>query len=113
MREPKDSDFFVELPGVGVFRYGRRTYGDELRIRAEQLRLMRGLESDPDIELYALMVAVHRVLCVEAPEGWEDLIDLDLTKVDIDKAVELILLLRKKEDFFREDAAQESEAARA
>lgn len=113
MRAPKDSDFFVELPGVGVFRYGRRTYGDQLRIRAEQLRLSREAENDPDIELYAGTIAVHRVLCVEAPEGWEDLANIDLTQVGINKVFELMSLLREKEEFFRQNAAQEGEAARS
>lgn len=114
MREPSDNDFFIELPGVGVFRYGRRTYGDQLRIRAEQLKLARELgDSDPDVALYAGTIAVHRVLCVEAPKGWEDLSVIDLTAVDIDKVFELMALLREKEGSFRAAAKQASEAAGA
>lgn len=113
MRDPKDNDFFVELPGVGVFRYGRRTYGDQLRIRAEQLKLAREVgDEDPDLALYAGTIAVHRVLCVEAPAGWADLATVDLTATGVDQVFELMALLREKEDSFRAGPAQAGQAAR-
>jgi len=110
MRKPKENDFFIELPDVGVFRFGRRTYGDRLNIRAEYLRLVRDLgDSDPDLSMYAAIIATHRVLCVEAPPGWEDLANLDLTapgNVE-DKVFELFALLKEKEDFFRSGGVQD------
>lgn len=112
-REARESDFFVELPSVGVFRYGRRTYGDQLRIRAEQLKLAREVgDDDPDLALYAGTIAVHRVLCVEAPDGWEDLADVDLTAVGVERVFELMALLREKEDSFRASAEPKGKAAR-
>lgn len=104
MREAKESDFFVELPGVGVFRFGRRTYGDRMRIRSEFLRLVRDLgDSDQDLSMYAGMIATHAVLCVEAPEGWEDLAEVDLTAAvsTDDKIFELFALVKQQEDSFR------------
>ena len=41
MRQARESDFFVDLPDVGAFRFGRRTYGDRLKIRSEYLRLVK------------------------------------------------------------------------
>ena len=113
MRGAKDSDFFVELPGVGVFRFGRRTYGDRLKIRAEYLRLVKEFgDDDPDLSMYAAMIASHTVLCVEAPAGWESLADLDLTapgEPEV-KIFELYNLLKDKEDSFRKGDSKSGKA---
>lgn len=115
MRPAKESDFFVELPEVGIFRFGRRTYGDRLKIRTEYLRLVNEFgDSDPDLSLYAAMIATHRVLCVEAPAGWEDLSDLDLVASDNPEAkiFDLYDRLKAKEDSFRLGLAKGSEEKR-
>lgn len=112
MREARDTDFFVELPGVGVFRFGRRTYGDRMRIRAEYLRLVRDIgDDDQDLSMYAGMIATHAVLCVEAPSGWADLADVDLTgSADTDnKIFELFALIKQQEDSFRAGASPKRE----
>lgn len=109
MRQAKDTDFFIELPGVGSFRFGRRTYGDRMKIRAEYLRLTRGFEDeDADLSMYAAIIATHSVLCVEAPKGWEDLAELDLTAPgDAEASVfDLYALLKEKEDSFRRPSAE-------
>lgn len=113
MRSPKDTDFFIELPQVGVFRFGRRTYGDRLRIRAEYLRLVKEFgDEDPDLSMYAAMIASHSVLCVEAPAGWENLADLDLVAPgnNEDRIFELYSLLKDKEDSFRKGDSKSGEA---
>lgn len=115
MRKPSDNDFFIELDGVGTFRYGRRNYGDRIRIRAEFLRLTKGLEiDDDDLTTTAAIVAAHKVLCVEAPPGWEDLETIDMidNPEAEEKVVELFLLLREKEDSFRKGTSQVSTEAR-
>jgi hypothetical protein len=104
MREAKDTDFYIQLPDVGVFRFGRRTYGDRLSIRTEYLRLVREFgDSDTSLSIYASMIASHRILCVEAPDGWEDLTGLDMTSPNDpeEKLFELYELLKAKEDSFR------------
>lgn len=109
MRIAKATDFFIELPEVGTFRFGRRTYGDRLKVRAEYLRLVQETgDADPDLSMYAAIIASHKVLCVEAPAGWESIEDLDmLSGVDTDdKVFELYRLLKTKEDFFREGQPQ-------
>lgn len=112
MRQAKDTDFFITLPDVGVFRFGRRTYGDRLKIRVEYLRLVREFgDSDSALSIYASMIASHSVLCVEAPKGWEDLTNLDMTSpVDPEeKLFELYELLKAKEDSFRRGENKSSE----
>lgn len=114
MRPPKDSDFFLDLPGVGVFRFGRRTYGDRLKIRAEYLRLVKEFgDDDSDLSMYAAMISTHAVLCVEAPDGWESLAELDLVAPgDAEsKIFELYGLLKAKEDSFRKGESKSVEAA--
>ena len=114
MRPAKDTDFFVELPDVGVFRFGRRTFGDRIKIRAEYLKYVREYgEDDLDLTLNAAIVSSHRVLCVEAPAGWEDLEHIDITSTPDgeDKIYQLYSLLKAKEDSFRAQADEGSEGA--
>lgn len=113
MRLPKDTDFFVELPGVGTFRFGRRTYGDRLKIRAEYLRHVGSFgDDDADLSMFASIIAAHKVMCVDAPKGWEDLAELDLTVPghSEEKIFELYGLFKAKEDSFRRVDIQNGEA---
>lgn len=151
-RTPKASDFFVDLPGVGPFRYGRRTFGDRAAIVAAGLRyigtldgtlsadmvradlrallagtedadLREGLrdwvdrlpEVDVFVQQYAEVIATHRVLCVEAPAGWDDLALLDVVAHPEweDKAFELYRLVRQAENRFRQGAGAAGAAAGA
>lgn len=107
------TDFHVEHPVLGTFRYGRRTYGDRIKIRLAYLELLGRQDDtgiDDDVASMAAIVAAHRVLCVEAPAGWEDLAEVDLVT---DPALEgeiimLYALLKQKEDSFRRSAAAPS-----
>lgn len=113
MREPRDTDFFIELPDVGTFRFGRRTFGDRLQIRSAFLSLTKDHgEDDPDLAFYAAMIATHSVLCVEAPSGWNDLAALDMTAPGYsdEKVYDLYERLRAKEGSFRQAGTEGSEA---
>lgn len=112
MRHAKDTDFFIELPDVGTFRFGRRTYGDRLKIRSEYLRMTKEFgNDDADLSLYAAMIATHWALCVDAPKGWESLAEIDMVSNDDaeDKIYELYNLLKEKEDFFRRGLTQDGQ----
>jgi len=110
MRPAKDTDFFIDLPDVGVFRFGRRTYGDRLRIRAEYLRLVQEHgDKDEQLTVYAGIVSSHKIMCVEAPKGWEDLSEIVLSRpgFDIDdKVYELYGKMKAQEDSFRSGQPQ-------
>lgn len=110
-RPASDTDFFVELPGVGNFRYGRRNYGDRIKIRSAYLTLLDRNDDtgvDEDLSAMAAIVAAHRVLCVSAPAGWGDLAQIDLLTDPTAEAriLELYALLKQKEDSFRGVPAQ-------
>ncbi|MFL5901005.1 MAG: hypothetical protein ACJ75S_07375 [Solirubrobacterales bacterium] len=97
MREASATDIFVELPDVGTFRYARRQIGDRLAIRREYLRYTQEFgDGDPDLSLYAALIATHEVLCVDCPPGWENIAALDADRLD--KAFELGTLLKAKEE---------------
>ena len=103
-RPASDTDFFIDLAGVGRFRYGRKTFGDRIGIRAEFLRLTGGNEDDLDLSTMAGLVAAHKVLCVEAPEGWVDLEVIDALEDEpgLDKKLlGLYQLVVEKEGSFR------------
>ena len=128
MRTANSTDFYIDVPLVGRFRFGRRTYGDRIKIRAEFLRVVKDLDTgevdkdgrmllDEELSGHASIVAAYKVLCVECPPGWGDLEALDLTaSPDIeDRIWDVYLGLRSKEDSFRiaKDANQGGEAAGA
>lgn len=108
-RAPQDSDFFVEVAGIGSFRFGRRTYGDRMRIRAEFVRLTRELgDVDESLASMASVVAAHKVLCVEAPDGWFDLEAIDMISAPDaeDKVFAIYEGLRQQEETFRQGARE-------
>ncbi|MBN3839273.1 hypothetical protein [Burkholderia sp. Ac-20349] len=107
MRQPSDTDFFIDVSSVGKFRFARRTYGDKIRVRSEYLRLVQDVgDEDPDIRAQAAIIAAHKVLCVEAPSGWDDLENLDMLAIDNaeGKVLDVYLALKAKEDSFRQAA---------
>lgn len=109
MRAQKDTDFHVTVDGLGTFRYGRRTFGDRIKIRAEFLRMVRELdaeEMDLDLSAMASVVAAHKVLCVDAPAGWADLEQIDLLDNESGETdvFRIYAALKEKEDSFRKPA---------
>ena len=116
MRAPRDNDFFVELPNVGTFRFGRRVYGDRPRIRAEYLGYVKQFgDDDAELAAHAAVLATYKVMCVECPKGWEDLENIDLIErpeVE-DQVIELYTLLKETEDSFRQRTNQVGEKAGA
>lgn len=114
MRSAKETDFFVELPEVGVFRFGRRTFGDRMKIRAEYLRLVKEHgDLDDELSMYAAIIAAHTVLCVESPPGWENLSDLDMLCLNDpeQRIYDLYSLLKDKEDALRQGESKSGQAA--
>lgn len=97
-----ETDFTVEVEGVGAFTYGRRTIGDSLKIRARYLELVAGHGDDIEMAATASAVATHEVLCVACPDGWSDLLKVDSTNPDaVSKVFELSAAVGEKEDSFR------------
>jgi hypothetical protein len=112
MRKAKDNDFFVELPDVGVFRFGRRTFADRVEIRSNVMRITKELTGfDLTLDGYASIMAAHKVLCVEAPAGWEDISAIELDDDSDEKILELYDLLRAKEELFRKGSKEGGEGS--
>lgn len=113
--EPRADDFFVEVEGVGKFRFNRKTYGAQIRVDAEISRILGPQGSqDRTMNGHALLVGNYKALMVDCPPGWEDIESIDLTenpKIE-DKIYEVFYYLREKLDSFRRrtgaDAAGEA-----
>ncbi|MGR9107816.1 MAG: hypothetical protein ACU843_12875 [Gammaproteobacteria bacterium] len=122
MREERATDFFIELPEVGNFRFGRKTFGDKLKIQQKIVEMIgpsiasierddsgepTNISVDPmdtDVRLFAGMMAEYHVMCVSAPDGWENIEDVDVTDPDLEsKVFDLFSLWRAKEKSFRKD----------
>lgn len=114
MRQPKDTDFLVELDGVGKFRFARRTFGDRIKIRGEIARMARDFGDDLDAVAEVTVVAVYKTLIVACPKGWEDIEAIDLVDRPEaeDQAWQLFLKLQDAESRFRQERDEKREADR-
>lgn len=103
LRPTSPGDFDFDVEGVGRFVYARRTIGDQIKIRRRFIELCDGQMDDPELSFFAGIAAAHEVLCVTCPEGWEDLIALDMNSPErnISKVIALDKALADKEDSFR------------
>lgn len=71
MRQAKASDFTVDVEGIGVFTFGRRTMGDEIAIQVEYARILNGVVPTAWLNAVGGWISTLRVLTVRAPEGWD------------------------------------------
>ena len=124
MRAASATDFTIPLPEVGDFTFARRTMGDMLKIRALYVPMMNELSPLPvsedssagiaevndatiqaddwQLNLWVAFVAAYKVLIVAHPEDWtDDITDLDVNSVGVEKVTELAILLSAKESSFR------------
>lgn len=105
MRPAKDTDFLVDLEGVGKFRFARRTFGDRIKIRGEIARMSRDFGDDLDSVAEVSVVAIYKTLIVSCPKGWEDIEAIDLVEHPEaeEQAWQLFIKLNDAEDRFREE----------
>lgn len=107
MRTPAPTDFWVDVEGVGNFRFAKRTMRDELRIETEYSRLTEGVATPTDyLALVARWMSTLGVLTVSAPAGW-DIEAMDpLEDTTYSKLSRVFDALREKEGSFRRPATQ-------
>lgn len=105
MRSAKDTDFLVDLEGVGKFRFARRTFGDRIKIRGEIARMSRDFGDDLDSVAEVTVVAIYKTLIVSCPKGWEDIEAIDLVEHPEaeEQAWQLFIKLQDAEARFREE----------
>ncbi|MFZ4538517.1 hypothetical protein [Propionivibrio sp.] len=105
MREPKDTDFLIDLEGVGKFRFARRTFNDRIKIRGEIAVMSRDFGDDLDTVAEVTVLAVYKTLVVACPKGWEDLGGVDLVdRPEVEEqAWQLFMKLQDAESRFRQD----------
>ena len=109
MHAPKDSDYVIDMPDVGNFRFAKATLSDRAAIRARYLALVKDSE-DSELQAFATILAKHAVLCVDAPKEWRDLDTLAMTEWHEQQLVILYSKLNEMEHSFRTSAIQGSQA---
>lgn len=97
-----ETDFVITLDGVGEFKFGRRTIGDAMRIRARFLELAGAHQDDVEMVAIASAIATYEVLVVSHPDGWGDLMSMDAVSPEhLGALFDLYGKLGDKEDSFR------------
>ena len=101
-RRGSDTDFDLNVEGVGNFRFARRRMADEMKIQVEYARIIDGVEQ-PTVWLDRMGGAIStlKVLTVKAPDGFD--ID-DLDPLDEESYIKLLSVydaLAAKEESFR------------
>jgi hypothetical protein len=71
MRSQKESDFFIELEGVGQFRFGRRTFGDRAKIKAEYIRYIGNVKAHDEQEIVLRFFNSIKDDKDNKPDGWD------------------------------------------
>lgn len=70
-RNGSDTDFTVDVEGVGTFAFGKRSMRDEIKIQVEYARMIEGVQPTEWLALVAGWLATLRVMTVQAPDGWD------------------------------------------
>ena len=108
-RIAKETDFTVQVDGVGTFTFGRRTMRDEIAIQVEYARIIDGVEPTAWLQAVGGWLSVLRTLTVRAPDGWDldnmDPLD-DQTYANLSKVYET---LSERERSFRRGSKQAGE----
>lgn len=100
-RIPKETDFTVDVEGVGKFTFARRTMRDELAIQREYADILGGVEPTDWLAIIAGWFSTFRVLIVYAPSDWS-LDDMDpLDPATYQKLAKVHKALTEKERSFR------------
>ena len=115
MRAPSPTDFTLDVEGVGIFIFGRRTGRDRFKISTE-IGLLTGFQEMPDdsfISLAANAYATVKTMMVAGPDGFIKKADLDgfdsgTTDSSAD-VIKVFLAYSEKENSFRSNAGKASE----
>lgn len=112
-RTPQQTDFTLDVEGVGRFVFGRRTMADEIKIHVEYSRLTEAVNPTPWLDSVATWLSTLKVLMVRAPDGF-DMEALDPFDDGVyQKLVKVHLALSEKERSFRRTSGEAIEAAGA
>ena len=109
MHKPKDTDYLIDLPNVGSFRFAKATLADRAAIRSRYLAITKD-STDAELQAFAVILAKHAVLCVDAPDGWEELDDVAMTDWHEQQLITLYSMLNDLESSFRSGAGKGSQA---
>jgi hypothetical protein len=105
------TDFTVDVEGIGRFTFGRRRMRDELDIQREFADIIGGVQPTPWLEAVGGWISALKVLTVRAPDGW-DLEDMDpLESQTYTRLNRVYQALREKEGSFRGGSGQAGAAS--
>ncbi|EBO9898489.1 hypothetical protein EF72_21365 [Salmonella enterica] len=101
MKQPRKSDFFVDVPDIGSFRFARRSIHDEMQIQRYFSEYTGGCQPTSWFTTLSEFMSVLRTLIVTAPEGWDiDALD-PLDEESYAQLSNVYKALREQEERFR------------
>ena len=105
-----ETDFAVEVEGVGRFVFGRRKMRDEMAIQREYADILGGVEPTAWLNVVGGWMSTLKVLTVRAPDDWV-LDELDpLDEGTYEKLRKVHKALTEKERSFRPGFVPDSES---
>ena len=112
-RRGSDTDFDVNVEGIGTFRFGKRKMADEIKIQVEYARMIEGVEPTEWLASVCGWISTLRTLTVLAPDGW-DIDEMDpLDDDSYGKLLRVHAALTEKERSFRSSKGEVGEAGGA
>ncbi|EMD0638863.1 hypothetical protein VPZ60_004279 [Salmonella enterica] len=113
MRQPKPTDFYIDVPEVGRFRIAKRSLMLEMEIQREYASFAGGVDPTAWLVTLAEYLSTLRVLIVESPDSW-DMDNMDpLDEDTYEKIGKVFFALREREETFRGNAGTHRKAAGA
>lgn len=112
MRQAREGDFFLDVPDIGKFRFGRRTKRDQYKIRGIYAQMTENnfSPSGDVVDAEAWWHASLLVMTVLNPEGFspDDIDPLTEPEEGDQRIHKVFLALREKELSFRPKPADGS-----
>ena len=101
MPAPSQTDYVVNVEGVGAFTFARRNIRLQVALDVEVARKSEGVALPDQVALFIRALATLKVLTVAAPEGWSPEEADPFEQDSYDRVMLAWGALREQEETFR------------
>lgn len=106
-----DTDFPINVEGVGTFVIARRKFNDEIKIQIEYAKIVDGSQPTEWLHLVGTWLSTFKVLIVKSPSDW-NIDEMDpMDGATYEKMARVYKEIQDKELSFRKRPVPASQAA--